>query len=310
MVEIDKELYRRRFNEAYHQVKKRDKVWEKITRLNIAITNRCNADCVFCYRPELDAITKPMHLPYEDACTFINRATEQLPIKRVNFGMTSEPTLHPQLPAIVAHAAQQGLETRISTNLQLLTPDLSKRLLDAGLNRACFSIDEAEKTRFEALRRGLNWEKVLYHAYTFKKIRDQGGYKCKIYVNPVHCRENKGREEIITEFWGKVSDTEPVMCREIPTGTDFRVQPWFDPYERSICTDTFAVYTNGDVGPCCFDTFNRFPLGNMYRHSVEEILGGEQVRELRRRLYELDDMPFHCRVCVSLPRHAGRELGI
>jgi MoaA/NifB/PqqE/SkfB family radical SAM enzyme len=196
-------------------------------------------------------------------------------LRIINFGLNGEPLLHPKIIELVSHAKNKAETVRISTNLDKLTPRTSKALLEAGLNSICFSIDECEKERFEAIRKNLNFEKTVYHAKEFKKIRDDGGYKCRITVSPVDCIETRGRHDKIKRFWSKVSDSKIQMSKEIPIAHNLsRTQPWFDVKSTPPCVDMIGLKSNGDVLPCCFDVFHEYVLGNLYRQPIDEIFYG------------------------------------
>jgi len=96
-------------------------------------------------------------------------------LRIINFGLNGEPLLHPKIIELVSHAKNKAETVRISTNLDKLTPFMSLELLEAGLNSICFSIDECEKERFEAIRRNLEFEKTVLNASTFKNFQEHKG---------------------------------------------------------------------------------------------------------------------------------------
>jgi len=143
---------------------------------------------------------------------------------------------------------------------------------------------------------------------TFKNIRDEGGYNCKITVSPVDCVETKDRHKQITRFWSKISDTKIHMSREIPIAHNLsRTQPWFDVKSTPPCVDMIGLKSNGDVLPCCFDVFHEYVLGNLYRQPIDEIFYGKRVEWLRKKLSTLKEVPPSCEICVSLPQFQSIE---
>ena len=55
------------------------------------------------------------------------------------------------------------------------------------------------------------------------------------------------------------------------------------------------IGTNGDVKPCCASTY---PLGNVNEHSLDDILDGEKIRDVRQSLLS-GDKPGHCQYCYD-----------
>jgi len=313
---LDRELWLKNLQNAYMKMDKSEPktLWKTISRLNIEATSACQANCVFCFREEYMKRLNARYMPTKDIIRFIDQISNfahklnsQLHV--INFGLNGEPLLHPRIVDLVSHATLKARIVRISTNLDKLNPSMSKKLLDAGLRSICFSIDECEKTRFEAIRRNLDFDKIVENARVFKEIRDEGGYGCRITVSPVDCEETKGRHRQIKNFWSKISDSRINMSREIPIAHNLtRVQPWFDIKHIPACVDMIGLKSNGDVLPCCFDVFHEYPLGNLYRQPIEEIFYGKRVEWLREKLRTLKEIPPSCEICVSLPQFQTEDV--
>lgn len=91
--------------------------------VNIHILGQCNYGCLFCYaRFEKQQVM----LPVDDARRILDTLRER-DVTRVTFA-GGEPTLHPGLPAMLAHASQLGLVTALVTNASLLNQDLCRRI--------------------------------------------------------------------------------------------------------------------------------------------------------------------------------------
>ena len=68
-----------------------------------------------------------------------------------------ESLLHPKLPEMVAYARRYGIRVLLNTNATILTPMLSKRLIDAGLSHITFALDGYTKDVYESIRVGADW---------------------------------------------------------------------------------------------------------------------------------------------------------
>ena len=120
-------------------------------------TNRtCNMRCRFCYNLEREAV-KPLDLV---------RAEIDLALSKRNAStitlLGGEPTLHPDLPEIVAHVKKRGRICQILTNGLVFLEEGGEKLLDrlkaAGVDRICLHVDEGQThvhSDIDAVRRRL-----------------------------------------------------------------------------------------------------------------------------------------------------------
>lgn len=122
----------------------------------IVPTRRCNLDCAYCN--EYDKISQPV--PLDEMLRRID--------KLADLGTTiitlsgGEPTLHPDLDAIIRRIRQRGAIATLITNGYLLTPKRIRRLNQAGLDYLQISIDnllpdEISKKSLKVLDRKLQW---------------------------------------------------------------------------------------------------------------------------------------------------------
>lgn len=313
---INEELWVKRLNEAHRRVcKPQQLVWSSIRRINIEPTTLCNASCIVCDHDNYIKRFGHRELPADDVKDFMYQVSEFAKqfggIKKINFGVYGESLMYADIVELVKYASSVSEDVRISTNLSLLDGEMSKSLLEAGLSDICFSIDECEKERFEKIRRGMVWETILENAKTFKKIRDEGDYKCRIIVSPVICDENKDRVKDIVNFWQSTLNVRVRPSPETPIGKLVsRVQPWFDVVGKPHCSDMFTIKSNGNVVPCCLDIYEEAVLGNMYDDSPSDIFHGYRLKEFREKLSTLKDIPHCCKICTFLPQLQPNRVGL
>ncbi len=101
----------------------------------VQVTRRCNQCCLFCSNPELD-----VDLGLDEATARIDELAAAGYVGVILTG--GEPTLHPELPAMVGHAVDAGLPPRIVTNGQRMGSErgLAEGLVDAGLAHVHLSL--------------------------------------------------------------------------------------------------------------------------------------------------------------------------
>lgn len=134
---------------------------------NIEVTTRCNLRCPFCARTgsgRPDADMSP---------ALFARILDLLPHAwRVTLVGLGEPLLHPDLPVLVSAAAARGRRVSVATNATHLSPDLSRRLVDAGLSGIAFSLDSVDPDAAARLRPGTPIDAVLSNIRAFGEIAD------------------------------------------------------------------------------------------------------------------------------------------
>ncbi|HEY6347513.1 MAG TPA: radical SAM protein [Bryobacteraceae bacterium] len=117
---------------------------------------RCNLDCAYCN--EYDKTSAPV--PLETMLRRIDRLADLgTTIITLSGG---EPTLHPELDAMIRRIRERGAIATLITNGLLLTPDRIRALNRAGLDYLQISIDnlvpdEVSKKSLRVLERKLKW---------------------------------------------------------------------------------------------------------------------------------------------------------
>ena len=117
---------------------------------------RCNLDCAYCN--EYDKTSAPVPLE-----TMLRRIDKLAGLGTTIITLSGgEPTLHPDLDAIIRRIREHGAIATLITNGLLLTPDRIRALNRAGLDYLQISIDnlapdEVSKKSLRVLERKLEW---------------------------------------------------------------------------------------------------------------------------------------------------------
>lgn len=107
------------------------------------MTNRCNLKCRHCYLDaDEDAVAD--ELTTDEAKQFIeDLAAMKVPVLLFSGG---EPLVRPDIYELIVYAKELGLRPVLSTNGTLITPEVAKRLKEAGLQYVGVSIDGVAST--------------------------------------------------------------------------------------------------------------------------------------------------------------------
>ena len=133
----------------------------RLRRLQIEITTGCNLRCAGCQRTlGMAAGTwRNAHMP---ASRFASIVANAPPADAVVLQGIGEPTLHPDLPALVAAASRSGKFHAVSFNTNGLVrePEYYRALRAAGLNHVSVSVDSLDPATAELVRGGTDCERL------------------------------------------------------------------------------------------------------------------------------------------------------
>ena len=219
-----------------------------------------------------------------------------------------EPLLHPRIVDMIAYTCEKGLHAEISTNATLLTEDVSKAILEAGLGAIYFGLDGATPETYEKLR-GADFEATCENILRFVELKNRGRH-----IRPltkVQIIEIQPTAEEIEEFRRQWS---------IPGVDRVNIKPfdsWGDqieeisvlgadngpiPGKRFHCPNLWYhvhIYWDGTLVCCDRDFDALYPLDNV-KDGVMKAWRGHRMAELRRKHLrnDLNDVPS-CGSCVE-----------
>lgn len=163
--------------------------------LDVELTNRCNARCIMCPREK----TPAMGLMTEEIFRkVVARALDYGRVEGFVMCGLGEPLLHPEVVEFVGMAARAGVRPSIVTNGSLLTKEMSRALVEAGVNNVNVSLGGFTKKTYEAVHRGLKFHKVYRNALDFVEVA-RGRASMNIQISPTE--ETIGEADKIAAFW-------------------------------------------------------------------------------------------------------------
>lgn len=136
---------------------------------NIEITTRCNLHCAYCARTILGR--QGTDMTPETFSRLLGLLPHAYRITLVGLGET---LLHPRIVEFVAQASSQGRRVAIVTNGMVLDKNLSRQLLDAGLDSIAFSIDGSNQDAASEVRPGTDFARVIENIKGFIKLSNAG----------------------------------------------------------------------------------------------------------------------------------------
>ena len=264
--------------------------------VQIEATNICNAKCVFCPRDEMDRAQgiMPMELfrKVADECAALG-------ITHVRMHNYGEAFVDRQLVEKIRYAKQVGIkEVGLISNGSLITEDVARGMIEAGLDAINISLDAAGKEVFETTRVGLKYDKVMAAIERILRIRAElGRTRPKLILSFVR-QDNSAEEQAFIERWRARADKVHVTDLHNWAGTLHTQSSVNFPCYRQWLT--FTVLWDGRVSLCCADFDGREVLGDLRTSTIAEIWNNERYRAVRRAQLEHGG-PSICQSC-DLPK--------
>ncbi|MBD3426560.1 MAG: radical SAM protein [Candidatus Omnitrophica bacterium] len=255
--------------------------------VDIEVTNLCNLRCPYCAATH-DGWGKNAKgkLGFEVFRKIIDEG-EKNDLYSVKFSLRGEPLLHEDLPRMVEYSGSKGIiDMYFNTNGVLLDEGMSRRLIDAGLNRISISCDGWDKESFEGNRVGAQFEQVLSNIRGLRKLRDKLGVDYpKIRIQPVMFPEIKEHWDEYLKLWQPLADEIGyVDPREEGPGVDHRgiKGGWACPFlwQRMI------VLWDGTILPCLLHgvgDLSLMQMGNIQDTTIKEQWLSDKLSFLRNK---------------------------
>jgi MoaA/NifB/PqqE/SkfB family radical SAM enzyme len=130
----------------------------------------CNLRCVMCPWREISANSSNQGLMSRDVWDAIRPHLPE--VQSVDFTGGGEPLLQPKLAEWIAEAKDAGCETGFLSNGLLLKRQKLERILAAGLDWVCISMDGATADLYEKIRIGSSFDRVYENVSSIAELRE------------------------------------------------------------------------------------------------------------------------------------------
>ena len=284
--------------------------------LFVDVCNACNFKCKFC---AIQYANKK--LPFRKMCMdydLFRKVIDDLrkfpePLKMLRLAANGEPLLNKRLPEMIEYA-RGGVTQWIEfvSNASLLTPELNRKLVSAGLDRIRISIEGiGEEQYYEMSGVKIDWNKFVAN---IKDLYEHKG-NCEIYIKTVDAAVDT--EEKREKFFSTSGDICDKISIEhvIPIWTGYdEIYQDFDietaeglhghaVKELDVCPFpfySFVINPDGEVTVCCNDWERKISMGNVTSESVYDIWNGEKYHNFLLGMLEKgrkENHPVGCAKC-------------
>ncbi|HXT71504.1 MAG TPA: radical SAM/SPASM domain-containing protein [Vicinamibacterales bacterium] len=268
--------------------------WPDIVQ--IESTNLCNAKCVFCPRDEMHrrqgVMDFDLYRKVVDECAALGITH----VREHNYG---EPFLDKQLVEKVRYAKSKGIrEVGMISNGSLITEDIARGMIEAGLDAINISVDAAGKEVFESTRVHLDYDTVIANIRTLVRLRNEAGKTHPKLILSFVRQDNSADEQAFIAEWSKVADKIHITDLHNWAGTlNERTNVTYPCYRLWL---TFTVLWDGRVSMCCADFDGRHIFGDLRTQTIAEVWNSRLYRAARKEHLESGG-PGICRTC-DLPK--------
>lgn len=299
--------------------------------VDVEPTNACNLDCIFCQRQVMERPVKMM--PLETYERIIDEVAANQPCA-ARFSGWGEPTMNSRIVDFVRMATDRGVLTHLTTNATLLTDELSRALLMAGLTKIKFSLQGLTVEEYDRMRvprvgddHRTGYANITHNIERFVELRDELGKECFIQISVSMLRHEQDDEAARQAFydrwhdkvdgiWGlgkigvyggqplltsfqRVAKTGRISEEDMAEGRPLRAE---DVQAAKGCDELYSklsVGADGAIKACCDDADNRLVVGWILEMSLKEAWDSEFLAGLRAALEKGDTehIPRFCQTC-------------
>ncbi len=252
-----------------------------VKTVDLEISDRCNANCVFCPR---DKGPERGFMKDETFKKAVLRILEVNPTPKVVLCGLGEPMMHPNFLDYCKYLHSKKIRFKTTTNAFFLTPKIFEELVNYGIEEIDISASDIGKD-YEKIH-NLGWERVKKN---IDYIAKNNNGRCKISISIVICKYNKDNLENLKKFWNKKGINNlrfwinnnrggAIEKNYYFTKDDYFLEKTMKLFERkkipfcSISSHLIFISADGRYHPCCHDFEKKYPLGNVFENSIKEII--------------------------------------
>jgi len=272
--------------------------------VDIEVSSSCNLKCDHCFRQYMDIkenglMSLEMYKKIVDECGKHKLFT-------LKFSMRGEPTLHPDLPEMVAYAKDKGIkEIWINTHGGNITEDLAVGLMQAKPDWITMSFDGLDEM-YESIRKPLRYQESFEKLKILRKARDK--YAPYTMLN-------------VQTLWSAIKDDPDKYrktMREVVDRVAFNSDMNFKeimlvPDPDFICPrlwQRLVITSEGDVLKCPSDFEKDEVLGNVREKSIKEIWDNEQKSNRAAHVAGKKNDSVPCKKCHHGAKKVKREVNV
>ena len=271
--------------------------------LMIENTNHCNAECVMCPRDTLSRKRGFMDFGLFERIIKEVSSARRKPVTHLHgFG---EPLLDKLLAERIQLAKSCGIErTYIVTNASLLSPETSRKIISAGLDKMKVSFYGTDEESYNNTMKLLNFKVTFQNIKDFLRIRkEMKRDNPRLILQYLPNETNQAKTTEFKALWSPLIDPgvgDRLNVSSLHNYGGGRAYNRLGKKIVSVCYfpwTSMSVLWDGRVVTCCMDSNGVQVLGDLNAQSVEEVGNGPVLSGVRNNFRKLDYSKYP--VCLS-----------
>lgn len=212
----------------------------------------------------------------------------------IEFAGFVEPFLNRDAAKMMEYTAERGFEMTLFTTLVGLDMETLERVLALPFSIVCLHTPDEKGYA--------NIPITPSYLQMLRKIVDAKGRDGNPFVTTANCQSSphpdilpitEGKLKIWVELTDRAGNLDPNDDALAHTEKHGRIS-----CTRANNVDHFVLLPDGSVVLCCNDFGMQHVLGNLLENSYEEIVHGEEMRNIKRGMVMDETIPVLCRKCV------------
>ncbi|MFH0879296.1 MAG: radical SAM protein [Lentisphaerota bacterium] len=275
-------------------------------------TNACNCNCVICPRQNMTRKTGKMAMGLFLKILDDIALAGPSEIHLFNFG---EPTIHPELAAMIRACRERKLTASFQTNGINLQREKVLEWLEAGLTYLGVSVNGLNAGEYETIRPGHSFAQLRENLMTLRKIIDESGHACQVHIAAQVTKQDVAARnadvETYKRTWFPVADSlsifgiseyDHVYMVSGNQMSENQLEGRIRKPDASVrCTEPFdrlVIKWDGRATVCCVDYDARMVVGDFTTQSLREIWHSPKLNNIRAtmRTQNFSRLPL-CRSC-------------
>jgi radical SAM protein with 4Fe4S-binding SPASM domain len=263
-------------------------------------TNHCNYRCSFCptgNKELLNKVKRPKgYMSFKFFKKIINdilalKNSTNKKIKSILLYKDGEPLLHKEIHKMVAYIKENEAAdfVAITSNASLLNSEISKNLVNSGLDDLRISITAANNENYKSISKtNFNLDEIASKVEELYKIKSQKNSNLRITAKIINIGMSEEEKKSFINKFKKISDRvqiDPIMGWSDSKQKNFRLGIKREIKKTPlVCEDPFAkmaINFNGTVSVCCVDWSHNTVVGDLNNESFKEVWQGEKLKKFR-----------------------------
>lgn len=293
-------------------------------------TNICNLRCPFCPTGQNRNSRVKTVMPFDDFKKIIDELGPYL--IHIDFCNWGEPLLNKDIYKMIKYAKGYNIDTKIDSNLNHLTEEEAREMVNSGLDKLIVSLDGATPQTYSKYRVGGDFNSVMENLRILLEKRQQLervnpyiSWQFLVFRHNEHeiedvkiIAKDMGIDNVgITKAFigdkdwmpknkeycnydvGKIKETEKDTS---PTSG------YFKPPQNPYCDwlwDAIVINSNGSVSPCCSVEDEKDDFGNIFHTTFKEIWNSAKYKAARKYVRDKKSVNIEGgNICIGCP-HLG-----